>query len=129
MKDGLVNTKAKPTKGLKNVGTGDACPMRSDASGDAICAYAICRQPFTPRKRWQRFCRPEHRAAHHAASDDGGLRGVVKLNKLLRGGKRSVTLYFDTDQDGVLDLEPGKVVEVLHRSVRRNPSRITDDNA
>jgi hypothetical protein len=85
----------------------------SDASGVEICAYPMCRQPFTPRRRWQRFCKPEHRAAHHAASDDSGVRGVVKSNKLLKGGKRSLTLHFDADQDAVLHLEPGKVVEVL----------------
>lgn len=87
-------------------------PIRSDASGEAICAYPPCGSTFSPRKSWQRFCCPEHRAAFHATQTDCGIRGVVKSNKLLKGGKRSVTLHFDPTED-VLRLEPGKVAEIL----------------
>lgn len=88
-------------------------PMRSDASGDAICRYVPCGITFTPRKPWQKFCCPDHRAAFHGTQGDGGLHGVVKSNRLLKGGKRSITLHLDASDPAGELLEPGKVAEIL----------------
>lgn len=88
-------------------------PIRSHASIATICGYLPCAQPFTPRKRWQLFCSDTCRLAQHRLRQDGGLRGVVKSNKLLKGGRRSVTLHFDAADDAVLRLEPGTVAEIL----------------
>lgn len=88
--------------------------MRLDASQDAICAYPPCRCGFKPKKPWQRFCKPEHRAAFHELSGDAGMRGIVRTTRVLKDGSVSVTLHFGIEErEGALQMAPGRVVEVL----------------
>lgn len=85
--------------------------IRYDASGDAICANPLCGGTFKAKKRTQRFCDERCNAEFHDPNNRR-VRGVVKSNKLLKGGKRSVTLHFEAEAD-VLRLEPGKLAEIL----------------
>jgi hypothetical protein len=86
--------------------------MHPDASGDAICAYLPCSIAFKAKKSWQLYCCAEHRRLANALKADGALRGVVKSNKLLKGGKHSVTFHFEAADD-VSHLQPGRVMEIL----------------
>lgn len=92
-----------------------ASPMRSHASTATICGYlSCCAQPFTPRKHWQLYCSDECRLAQHRLRHDGGLRGIVRSVKRLKGGRVSITLHLD-DIDAALRVEPGRVMEILDR--------------
>jgi hypothetical protein len=88
-----------------------AAAVRYDASTDAICAYEPCGKGFKKKRRNQRFCCEQHKAASHDP-DNRRIAGVVKSIRPLKGGKCSVTLHFDS-VEAALRLEPGKVAEVL----------------
>jgi len=42
-----------------------------------VCDYEHCGETFRPRKRWQRFCCKEHKAAHHKEANSR-LRAVTE---------------------------------------------------
>lgn len=72
-----------------------------------------CQKPFTPMKRWARFCSKSCRIAFHNACD-GGLRASVSSVRILARGQVSVVLRFALDErDRALQFEPGTVLEVV----------------
>ena len=90
-----------------------ASPLADHPGTDAQVGCLHCGGSFRPRKRWQRFCSPKCRTAHHAAAD-GALRGVVSKVSVMRRGKVSVVVHFDLeDRERAGGLTPGDVIEVL----------------
>jgi len=85
---------------------------RCDGSGDPICAFEPCGKPFPRTKSTRRFCSEECKAAFHDP-DNRRVRTIVKSNKLLKGGKRSITVHLDASDPAGALLEPGKVAEIL----------------
>lgn len=86
-----------------------------DASAGKIsCGLMSCRTPFKPKRPWQRYCCDDHRREANKLRADGGLRGVVKSTRVLKGGGVSVTLHFGIEErEGALQLAPGRVMEIL----------------
>lgn len=75
------------------------------------CAY--CLAPFTPRRKWAKYCGTACRNEANARKVSTGVQGVVSSVRCLRRGGVSVTLRFTAiERDRALKLEPGKVVAV-----------------
>ena len=78
---------------------------------EILCTH--CQKPFTPMKRWARFCSKPCRVAFHNACD-GGLRGLVSSVRVMRRGQVSVVIRFALDdRDRALQFEPGHILEVV----------------
>jgi hypothetical protein len=79
------------------------------------CANPSCGVSFEPKRKDQRYCGAKCRQQYNAMRvGDGALRGAVSRVSLLKGGEVSIVLRFAAmDRDNALQVEPGRLVEVL----------------